>query len=110
MRRAILEKRRDKQPLDLPNCGSVFKRPGGGNYAGALIEQAGLKGFRYGNAEISSKHANFIVNRGNATAAEVRHLIVLAQRRVYERSGVLLEPEVVFAGEFEENLFSPGKR
>jgi len=109
VRRTVLEKRRAKQPLDLPNCGSVFKRPAG-HYAGALIEQAGLKGFGYGNAEISSKHANFIVNRGNATAAEVRHLIVLAQKAVYERYGVLLEPEVVFAGEFDENLFSPGQR
>lgn len=106
VRRTIVEKRRDKQPLDLPNCGSVFKRPPGG-YAGALIEQAGLKGLRYGNAEISSKHANFIVNRGGATAADVRRLIVAAQKTVYERSGVLLEPEVVFAGEFEEELFKP---
>ncbi|MGA2508073.1 MAG: UDP-N-acetylmuramate dehydrogenase [Chitinispirillaceae bacterium] len=103
----VLEKRRNKQPLDLPNCGSVFKRPAGG-FAGALIERAGLKGLRHGNAEISLKHANFIVNLGGATAADVRHLIVEAQRRVYERSGVLLEPEVVFAGEFEEELFNPG--
>lgn len=108
VRRGVLEKRRDKQPLDLPNCGSVFKRPAGG-FAGALIEQAGLKGLRYGNAEISSKHANFIVNRGGATAAEVRHLIVLAQKAVYERTGIALEPEVVFAGEFEEELFKPNQ-
>ena len=106
VRCGVLEKRRVRQPLDLPNCGSVFKRPAGG-YAGALIEQAGLKGLRYGNAEISSKHANFIVNLGGATAADVRHLIVLAQKRVYETSGVLLEPEVVFAGEFEEELYKP---
>lgn len=107
-RREVLEKRRDKQPLDLPNCGSVFKRPSAaGAAAGALIEQAGLKGFRYGNAGISSKHANFIVNLGGATAAEVRHLIVLAQKAVYEKAGILLEPEVVFAGEFEENLYKP---
>jgi UDP-N-acetylmuramate dehydrogenase len=105
-RREVLEKRRKKQPLDLPNCGSVFKRPPG-NFAGALIEKAGLKGMRFGNAEISQKHANFIVNRGKAAAAEVRHLIVLAQRAVYEQSGILLEPEVVFAGEFEEPLFQP---
>jgi UDP-N-acetylmuramate dehydrogenase len=103
-RRGTLEKRKEKQPLDLPNCGSVFKRPPG-NFAGALIEQAGLKGLRYGKAEISQKHANFIVNLGGATAAEVRHLIALAQRGVYEQSGILLEPEVVFAGEFEEQLF-----
>ena len=102
----VLEKRREKQPLDLPNCGSVFKRPAGG-YAGALIEQAGLKGFRHGNAAISPKHANFIVNLGGAKAADVRHLIVMAQKSVYEKSGVLLEPEVVFAGEFEEELYKP---
>jgi UDP-N-acetylmuramate dehydrogenase len=106
IRRTVLEKRRDKQPLDLPNCGSVFKRPPGG-YAGALIEQAELKGLRYGNAEISSKHANFIVNRGNATASDVRHLIVVAQKTVYAEFGILLEPEVVFAGEFEEELYKP---
>jgi|WetSurMetagenome_2_1015567.scaffolds.fasta_scaffold123768_2 UDP-N-acetylmuramate dehydrogenase len=103
VRSEIFDKRKQKQPLDLPNCGSVFKRPLG-NYAGALIEQAGLRGMRYGNAEISSKHANFIVNHGGATAAEVRHLIVLAQRTVYEKTGILLEPEVVFTGEFEERL------
>jgi UDP-N-acetylmuramate dehydrogenase len=105
-RHEILEKRRTKQPLDLPNCGSVFKRPPG-SYAGMLIEQAGLKGFRYGNVSISSKHANFIVNHGNGTAAEVRHLIALAQKTVFERSGVLLEPEVIFAGTFDEPLFTP---
>jgi UDP-N-acetylmuramate dehydrogenase len=105
-RHAVLEKRRERQPLDLPNCGSVFKRPEGG-FAGALIEQAGLKGFRYGNAQLSPKHANFIVNLGGAAAAEVRHLIVMAQKAVFEKSGVLLEPEVVFAGEFDEELFEP---
>jgi UDP-N-acetylmuramate dehydrogenase len=106
-RKEILEKRRAKQPLDLPNCGSVFKRPPG-SYAGALIEQAGLKGFRYGNVSISSKHANFIVNHGNGTAVEVRHLMVIAQKKVYEQSGILLEPEVIFIGSFEEPLFDPG--
>jgi UDP-N-acetylmuramate dehydrogenase len=105
-RRDILEKRKIRQPLHLPNCGSVFKRPPG-NYAGALIEKAGLKGFRYGNAGISDLHANFIVNLGGARATEVRHLIVLAQRRVFELSGVLLEPEVIFAGQFQEPLFHP---
>jgi UDP-N-acetylmuramate dehydrogenase len=105
-RREILEKRREKQPLDLPNCGSVFKRPPG-NYAGTLIEQAGLKGYRRGNVSISDKHANFMVNHGGGTAAEVRHLIVYAQTKVYERSGVLLEPEVIFAGEFDEPLYTP---
>lgn len=106
-RKDILEKRRAKQPLDLPNCGSVFKRPPG-NYAGTLIEQAGLKGFRHGNVSISSKHANFIVNHGGGTAAEVRHLIAYAQRKVYELSNVVLEPEVIFLGGFDELLFAPG--
>lgn len=106
IRCAILEKRRTKQPLDLPNCGSVFKRPPG-RFAGALIEEAGLKGYRYGNVAISPKHANFIVNLGGGTAAEVRRLVVTAQRAVYERFGILLEPEVIFNGEFEEPLFRP---
>lgn len=106
-RKDILEKRRAKQPLDLPNCGSVFKRPPG-NYAGALIEKAGLKGYRHGDVSISSKHANFIVNHGKGTAAEVRHCIVLAQKKVYEQEGILLEPEVIFAGAFDEPLYTPG--
>jgi UDP-N-acetylmuramate dehydrogenase len=106
-RKEILEKRRAKQPLDLPNCGSVFKRPPG-NYAGALIEKAGLKGYRHGNVSISSKHANFIVNHGKGTAAEVRRLIVMTQKKVYEQEGILLEPEVIFAGAFDEPLYTPG--
>jgi UDP-N-acetylmuramate dehydrogenase len=106
-RAEILEKRRAKQPLDLPNCGSVFKRTPG-NFAGTLIEKAGLKGYRHGNVSISSKHANFIVNHGNGTAAEVRRLIVLAQKKVFEQEGVLLEPEVIFAGTFDEPLYTPG--
>jgi UDP-N-acetylmuramate dehydrogenase len=106
-RKDILEKRRAKQPLDLPNCGSVFKRPPG-NYAGALIEKAGLKGYRHGDVSISSKHANFIVNHGKGTAAEVRHCIALAQKKVYEQEGILLEPEVIFAGVFDEPLYTPG--
>ena len=106
-RKEILEKRRAKQPLDLPNCGSVFKRPPG-NYAGALIEKAGLKGYRHGDVSISSKHANFIVNHGKGTAAEVRRLIVMTQKKVYEQEGILLEPEVIFAGTFDEPLYTPG--
>jgi UDP-N-acetylmuramate dehydrogenase len=106
-RSEILEKRRAKQPLDLPNCGSVFKRPPG-NYAGALIEKSGLKGYRQGDVSFSSKHANFIVNHGNGSASDVRRLIVLAQKKVYEQEGILLEPEVIFAGAFDEPLFLPG--
>lgn len=109
-RREILEKRSRSQPLDLPNCGSVFKRPAA-NAAppGALIEEAGLKGATCGKAQISEKHANFIVNRGGATAEDVRRLIGRAQKAVYEKSGILLKPEVIFAGEFTVPLFEPAK-
>ena len=87
------EKRRASQPLELPSAGSAFKRPVGG-YAAALIEQAGLKGFRTGGAAVSEKHAGFIVNRGGATAADVLRLIEIIQKRVLETSGILLEPEI----------------
>jgi UDP-N-acetylmuramate dehydrogenase len=102
----VLAKRKERHPLDLPNCGSVFKNPPG-TTAGKLIEQCGLKGAKRGAAEVSQKHANFIVNHGGATAKDVRGLIVQVQRVVYEKAGVLLEPEVVFVGEFEEELFRP---
>jgi len=102
----ILARRKEKQPLDLPNCGSVFKRPPG-NYAGTLIEKCGLKGERVGGAEVSHKHANFIVNTGSATATDIRRLIILVQKRVYEQSGILLEPEVIFVGPFDDDLFRP---
>jgi UDP-N-acetylmuramate dehydrogenase len=105
-RKRILEKRAEKQPLDYPSCGSVFKRPIG-NYAGTLIESCGLKGFRLGGAAVSEKHANFIINAGNAKAEDVRGVIRHVQKTVYENSGVLLEPEVIFAGEFEEPLYTP---
>ena len=85
--------RRDTQPREYPNCGSVFKNPPG-DYAGRLIEQAGLKGRTIGGAQISEKHANFIVNRGGATCADVLALIDLMQRTVYDRTQVQLEPEV----------------
>ncbi|MBN1576037.1 MAG: UDP-N-acetylmuramate dehydrogenase [Chitinispirillaceae bacterium] len=103
-RKEVIDRRRKKQPLDFPNCGSVFKRPTG-NFAGALIEKCGLKGERCGGAEVSVKHANFIINTGGAKAGEVRRLICIIQKRVYEQCGVLLEPEVIFVGEFEEPLF-----
>ncbi len=102
----VLAKRKDRHPLDLPNCGSVFKNPDG-TTAGKLIEQCGLKGASVGAAEVSRKHANFIVNRGGARAADVRALIVYIQRTVYQKDGIVLEPEVVFVGEFEEPLFTP---
>jgi UDP-N-acetylmuramate dehydrogenase len=104
--RAILQRRTARQPLELPNCGSVFKRPAG-DYAGRLIEKHGLKGLRVGNAMVSPKHANFIVNRGGARAEEVRKCIAIIQQRVFEAEGVLLEPEVLFWGEFEQPLYTP---
>jgi UDP-N-acetylmuramate dehydrogenase len=102
----VMSKRKIRHPLDLPNCGSVFKNPAG-TTAGTIIDQCGLKGFAAGGAEVSEKHANFIVNRNNAAAADVRHLIAAIQRIVFEKTHILLEPEVVFIGSFEEPLFSP---
>jgi len=90
--------RREKQPIALPSAGSVFKRPPG-FYAGRLIEDAGLKGCRVGDAEVSTLHAGFIVNVGNATARDVLDLIFHVQSRVLEQSGVLLEPEIRIVGE-----------
>ena len=91
-------RRRDKQPLSFPSAGSVFKRPEG-YFAGALIEQAGLKGRSVGGAQVSEKHAGFIVNTGGATAKDVTDLIELVQREVMARSGVRLETEVRILGE-----------
>ncbi len=89
----LAARRRASQPLEFPSAGSTFKRPAGG-YAAALIDQAGLKGERVGGAQVSPKHAGFVVNAGGATARDVRELIAIVQRRVYETSGVRLEPEV----------------
>lgn len=91
-------RRREKQPLNLPSAGSTFKRPEG-HFAGALIEQAGLKGLRVGGACVSEKHAGFVVNDRNATARDVLDLIRLVQARVLEHSGVHLETEVRILGE-----------
>lgn len=91
-------RRREKQPLNLPSAGSTFKRPEG-YFAGALIEQAGLKGLRVGGACVSEKHAGFVVNDANATAGDVLALIRLVQARVFEHSGVHLETEVRILGE-----------
>jgi UDP-N-acetylmuramate dehydrogenase len=97
--RETLRKRKEKQPLHLPNAGSMFKRPPG-QYAGTLIEKAGLKGFRIGGAMISEKHANFTVNAGGATAQDIHDLSSEVIRRVEADSGTTLEREVIFIGEF----------
>lgn len=91
-------RREAKQPIEMPSAGSTFKRPPG-HFAGTLIEQAGLKGLKVGGAQVSEKHAGFIVNAGGATAAEVLALIREVQRRVQERFGVRLQPEVRIFGE-----------
>lgn len=92
-------RRREKQPLEFASAGSTFKRPEG-FFAGKLIEDAGLKGRRVGDAEVSEKHAGFIVNRGNATAEDVDNLIRLVVKEVREQSGVTLVPEIRYLGEF----------
>ena len=93
-------RRREKQPLQYPSCGSFFKRPAG-YFAGALIEQAGLKGFSVGDAQVSEQHAGFIINRGHATSQDVYRLMRHVQNEVYQKSGVMLEPEVKLIGQFE---------
>ncbi len=92
----FMGRRKDKQPLDMPSAGSVFKRPEG-SFAGALIEQSGLKGYAIGGAQVSEKHAGFIVNRGGATCADVRKLIEHIQKTVEHDHGISLECEVLFA-------------
>ena len=91
-------RRISKQPLELPSAGSMFKRPPG-HFAGTLIEQAGLKGYTVGGAQVSEKHAGFVVNRGSATAADVLQLIADVRRIVMEKAGVELHPEVLVIGE-----------
>ena len=93
-----LARRREKQPLEYPSAGSVFKRPEG-HFAGKLIEDAGLKGLRVGGAEVSPKHAGFIVNVGGATARDVLELIERIREKVYAMSGVTLECEIRTIGE-----------
>lgn len=96
----LAARRREKQPLQYPSCGSFFKRPVG-YYAGALIEQAGLKGYRVGDAQVSELHAGFVINRGHATSSEIYRLMQEVQRRVQAQFGVTLEPEVRLIGHFE---------
>ena len=95
----LAQLRKDKQPLEFASAGSTFKRPEG-YFAGKLIQDAGLKGFRVGDAQVSEKHAGFVINRGNASAAQIRKLIEEVQRIVLEDAGVQLEREVIFLGEF----------
>jgi UDP-N-acetylmuramate dehydrogenase len=96
-RRELIMKRNDSQPLDLPNLGSMFKNPKNA-HAAQLIEQAGLKGKRIGDAQVSEKHANFIVNLGSAKADDVVKLIELVKRTVYQHFGLMLDLEVKLVG------------
>ncbi len=103
IRRAMTElanRRQAKQPLNYPSAGSTFKRPAG-NYAAALIDQAGLRGFRIGDAQVSEKHTGFVVNCGHATAADILQLMDAIRERVHAMSGIWLEPEVRILGEAE---------
>lgn len=95
--KSLLKKRGETQPIGLPSCGSVFKNPTG-YYAAQLIESCDLKGYQIGGAEVSTKHANFIINTGNATAKNIADLIVHIQSTVREKTGILLETEVRFIG------------
>lgn len=97
-----MARRTASQPLDYPSAGSVFKRPKD-NFAGKLIEESGLKGYRIGSAEVSAKHAGFIINTGNATASDVRDLIRHVRKTVFDKTGVLLECEIRQIG-FPEEL------
>ena len=95
--KAMLDRRKATQPLGLPSCGSVFRNPPG-DHAARLIEAAGLKGYKVGGAEVSEKHANFIINRHNASAADVEALIKHVQNTVAEAHGVKLIHEVCIVG------------
>lgn len=98
---ANMSARKEKQPLEYPSAGSTFKRPEG-YFAGKLIQDAGLKGYRVGGAQVSEKHCGFVINTGNATAADIYRLIRDVQRKVRESSGVALEPEVIMLGDFNK--------
>jgi len=92
-----IENRAAKQPLEFPSCGSVFKRPPG-FYVGKLVQDVGLRGFKYGGAMIPEKHGGFIINLGNAKAVDVKYIIEKTQDEVYKNFGVRLDPEVKFVG------------
>lgn len=100
----LAQRRSDKQPLDLPSAGSTFKRPEG-HFAGKLIQDAGMQGYSVGGAQVSTKHAGFVVNTGGATAQDVLQVIADVRARVQERFGVTLEPEVRLWG-FGESALS----
>ena len=93
------KRRKEKQPLEYPSAGSTFKRPEG-YFAGNLIEDAGLGGYTVGGAQVSEKHKGFVINKGGATAKDVKDLINHVIKTVEENDGVTLEPEVLFLGEF----------
>ena len=96
--RAWQERRATTQPLEWPSCGSVFRNPPG-DHAARLIEAAELKGLRYGDAEVSIQHANFIINRGAARAEEIEALVTNVQQEVLHRFGIELQPEMRVLGE-----------
>lgn len=96
----LAERRRSKQPLEYPSAGSAFKRPEG-YFAAKLIQDAGLRGFSVGDAQVSEKHCGFVINKGNASAGDIRCLITEVQKRVKEKFDVLIEPEVICLGEFD---------
>lgn len=104
----LFRKRKRSQPLNLPSAGSVFKNPPG-LFVGRLIEEVGCKGLRVGDAQISQKHANFIVNLGNATANDVLTLLKKVQDEVYSVKGIILEPEITLVGEFPPSLIPRGR-
>ncbi len=95
--KSLLKKRGDTQPIGLPSCGSVFRNPEG-DHAARLIESCGLKGFRIGGAEVSTKHANFIINTGDANAQQIEELILHVQSTVNKATGIQLIPEVRIIG------------
>lgn len=97
--RDLNAKRREKQPLEYPSAGSTFKRPEG-NYAGKLIADAGLKGYSIGGAQVSEKHAGFLINKDHASAKDMYALILEVKQKVFEQFDIMLEPEVIFLGDF----------
>lgn len=99
IREEIINKRKIKQPLDYPSAGSVFKRPKN-NYASKLIEECGLKGLRIGDAEVSTKHCGFIINKGNAKSSDIYNLILKIKEDVYKKTSIDLELEQIIVGKF----------